>query len=504
MCACSKKEDTAQTSIQTTIFENTDNILDLCIYETDTLNPLKTSVKQNAEVLSLLYDSLFDITSNFSAIYNVAKNITLSSDGLIYAIEIQNDIHFTDGTPLTAEDVVASINTIVASSGYFKSRLSMITHASCKRNIVYIHVSRPVANFKMLLDFPILPKTCAEEKESDMPLHVYQGSGLYTLSNYLLNKEIHLKVNKNHYSGTLPQIESIIIHIATNRETAMHMLEIGEIDMLVENDLSRIPPHRKLEYNQYNACNFVYIGMQAKETYINTPITRSAISAALKRQALLESINTNAVPTLFPVHPHAEIIQTDMAFSQNQPTYADGILLADGWTDVDNNGILEKQINGQYYSLSFTLCVNRDAPQKVFLAEQIKKNLLNFGIEIKISALPFSEYKNTILSETYDLYLGETTLLPNFDLKDVLSLSLQNEMPDSLIEAIKEAQFSCDDTTLKKINQTILHTYSTFLPLTGLYFENDVLLCDSSIDTEKITTLNPYKSIMYWAFKNPR
>ena len=111
------------------------DILDLCIYNTDTLNPLTTSVKHNAEVLSFMYDSLYTAQSDFSAAANLAENASVSPDGLTYTVQIRSGVQFSNGETLTANDVAASINTIIASNGYYKNRLTMIKGAAAKGNV---------------------------------------------------------------------------------------------------------------------------------------------------------------------------------------------------------------------------------------------------------------------------------------------------------------------------------------------------------------------------------
>ena len=84
------------------VYISTDETLDLCIYNIDTLNPLKTSAKQNAEVLSLLYDSLFIVSSDFTAIPSLCESFAVSKDGLVCTAKIKNGVYFQNGKKLTS------------------------------------------------------------------------------------------------------------------------------------------------------------------------------------------------------------------------------------------------------------------------------------------------------------------------------------------------------------------------------------------------------------------
>lgn len=481
------------------------DILDLCIYNTDTLNPLTTSVKHNAEVLSFMYDSLYTAQSDFSAAANLAENASVSPDGLTYSVQIRSGVQFSNGETLAANDVAASINTIIASNGYYKNRLTMIKGAAAKGNRVEIYLKKPTANLNVLLDFPILPKGGKEEhakgENNDVLSSVIPGSGIYQLSEYQLNKEIRLKVNRSHHSGAMPYIETVVIHMAADRETAVSMLENSRIDVLTgyAADIETYTPRKKLNYKTYNGCRFVFLGMNTKEKEANTPKVRSAVSAAIHREDILSAGNVNAIISSLPVHPGAYLYSSDTDLYGINQSGAGGLLTAEGWADTDSNGILDKTVLSKKYELSFELLVSADSPTKTLIAESIRKSLSALGINIKIRSLPYAAYQSKIASGDYELFLGETELLPNFDFDDISTLSKLNQKDIALSDEIKDTQSATDSMTQKENYSQILSLYSAQRPVAGLYFKNEVLLCDERIKADNILTLNPYKSVHTWS-----
>lgn len=495
--------DTAEAAAKAEAWVDSDDILNLCIYNTDTLNPLETSVKHNAEVLSLMYDSLFTPSSDFSAVPNLAESFSVSSDGLTFTVQIRSGVKFQNGDALTCADVAASINTVIASAGYYKNRLGMIKSAESKDNCVEIYLKEPTANLSVLLDFPILPEggNQKEYTQGGVLSAVIPGSGLYELSEYHLNKEILLKANRGHHSGTVPYIENIVIHMAADRETAVSMLENSRIDMLTSYaaDIDTYTPRKKLSYQAYNGCRFVFLGINTKEKETNTPKVRNAISAAVNRSDILSSGNLSAITASLPIHPAAGLYSSDTDLYGINQSGAGGLLAAEGWSDTDSNGVLDKTVLYKKYELSFELLTSSDSPTKTLIAESIRKSFSALGINIKIRSLPYDTYKSKIASGDYDLFLGETDLLPNFDFTDILTLSMPHHNDDALTAAIKDSQLTSDYMTQKENYSEILSLYCADRPAAGLFFKNEMLLYDERIKVGSITTLNPYKSVQNWS-----
>jgi len=472
LCACTGEDktdnDSTHAAVPTETWVETDNTLDLCIYHVDTLNPLKTSVKHNAEVLSILYDSLFTANTDFSATNNLAEQYHVSPDGKTITVKIRRGIFFSDNQPLTAADVAASVNSIAASDGYYKKRLSVLKGAKANGDSVVIALHHPMDNPAILLDFPILPNGGNTKTKNANTQDISPGSSVYSLEEYYLNREIHLRANYNHFSDVTPLIETIIIHIVKDQDTAVNMLESSRIDILTAYaaNLQDNTLRKTLRYNMYPDCRFLFLGVNTMDTEKIPPVVYQAVSAAIDRKHILSEADIDGIHTAFSIHPNARSLNENI-YSMEENN-AHGLLITDGWNDSDSDGILEKTIARKKYTLSFMLLVNKDNATHLFVATLIKECLTEVGIDITIHALPFTRYQPEIETGRFDFYLAETDLLPNFDSKDIQTLVYENS----------------DKETSAVI---------------GICFRNARLLCDTRIDASNIQTLNPYKSVCYWS-----
>ncbi len=475
-CSCIKNDNDENSTLFASApgeaWTQTDTSLDLCIYQIDTLNPLKTSVKHNAEVLSILYDSLFSATTDFTAEMQLAQQYDIATDNKAITVKIRKDVYFSNNSPLTAKDVAASFNTIATSSGYFKQQLPNLIGAKASGDRVTISFSAPTAFPEILLDVPILPNGGATKKETD---HQYAddlspGSGIYTLSDYFLNKEIHLQANQHHFSGIIPAIERVIIHIVKDQKTAVSMMENSRIDMITGSavNLQSYTPQKALQNALYPGCRFLFIGVNQTPSLKNTSLIHNAISAGIHRANLLKKSYLSGAITCSAIHPNKMSNEAD----EPQRSAANGLLVADGWIDKTHDGILEKKANGKTYTLSFELLVHRENTTHTFLAETLQKQLAELGVYLKIRTCSFQDYQKKIRENNFDFFLGEANLLPNFDTADITKIAGTHNTKS-------------EEDTIK--------------PCIGICFFNEQLLYDTNIQAANIKTLNPYKSIAHWS-----
>ena len=111
--------------------------------------------------------------------YDLATGYTVSEDGLTWTVTIRDDVSFTDGEPLTAQDVAFTYNTVKTSSSVNDFTMLDYAEAADGATVVF-HMTRP---------FSIWPYTMANV--GILPEHAYDpvsygsqpiGSGRYTLS----------------------------------------------------------------------------------------------------------------------------------------------------------------------------------------------------------------------------------------------------------------------------------------------------------------------------------
>lgn len=112
---------------------------------------------------SLLYEGLFHLDGQFTPQPLLCASYTYDPEALTYVLTLRQGVVFSDGSPLTAADVKATL-TAARSSARYAPRLADVKSISAGNGTVTLTLSRPNSALPALLDIPIL-KSGTEKKD---------------------------------------------------------------------------------------------------------------------------------------------------------------------------------------------------------------------------------------------------------------------------------------------------------------------------------------------------
>ena len=98
-------------------------------------NPYICTATVNRAAFSLLYESLFVVSSHFRAEPLLCESFTVSEDGKTYRYTLVSGVSFSDGTPLTAQDAAASLRAAQQSALYSGRLAHMLSDARCAHRL---------------------------------------------------------------------------------------------------------------------------------------------------------------------------------------------------------------------------------------------------------------------------------------------------------------------------------------------------------------------------------
>ena len=158
--------------------------------------------------------------------YDLATDYSVREDGLTWTVTIRDDVSFTDGEPLTAEDVAFTYNTVKASSSVSDFTMLDYAEAADDRTVVF-HMNRP---------FSIWPYTMAVT--GIVPEHAYDsatygaspiGSGRYILKQWDRGQQVILEANPDYYGGE-PLMKKVTI-LFMEEDAAFLAAQAGQVDL---------------------------------------------------------------------------------------------------------------------------------------------------------------------------------------------------------------------------------------------------------------------------------
>ena len=508
----------------------------LAWYQNGTLNPVLDSTSINRVLCEALYEGLFEVTNNFTA-----ENVLCESyegDGTTFTFTLRGDVTFWSGEPLTAADVVASLEAAhYNESSPFYNRLTEVSSIEAVgTNQVRIVLSSPNINFPRLLDIPIYREGSADSgsfADGTGPYRPVEGENQWTL-----------EANENWHGGFLGSIRHITLVTMTRADTALSSFQTGDVSLMRASRIDPNPPNvgGSVDTVQTASASLHYLGFNYNDSLLSSAGVRRALSAALSRQSLCETqLQTFADPAILPVNPQPadsslslnmsadpngaaqllrEALQSDTGgSSEDEPSdtedeYTDdeGDYTDDEYTG-EGDGSGGESDSGETESggssspsgvgseaetvLSIRLLVNSDNAFKVAAAEQIAAswNALD-GVSVTVDAQPYETFVSRLQSGDFDVYYGETQLTADFDLRPLLSsggsLNYGGYSGESMASAI----------AAMRSGDNVVGFYQTFLeemPIVPIAFECDqIIIRKGLIDNYQPAPYNAFAGLETW------
>ncbi|MBO4467667.1 MAG: hypothetical protein J5766_00045 [Clostridia bacterium] len=411
-CEKSKKKAAAPSAAETAAKTHNPSTMTLLFNKTDSLNPYTAKTENNRLLTRLIFEPLVLTDNDLNPVYRLAKEVKL--DGKTCSVTIKDTV-FSDGTAVTASDVIYSYNLAKNYGGLYSSHLYEVNSITAVSNTtVSFSLSRPDPYFVSLLDFPILKSGSDKATDSDGNLKTPVGCGRYTPTD-----DAFVLAQNGNYHGKKGDIKEIKLIHAPDNDSVSHYIEIGATD-LYYSDLSgeniiRMSGKR----TDINLNTLVYLGINASSPAFKEKYFRYAISSAVDRTALCRDAFFNSAS---PAAGYFNSALTKTKAFQSLKPASDLEITVDnlkkmGYNDKNTDGYYV-DANGKHFVIR--LLVNKESNSKLLAAKLIASQLKSAGIEIKVVECPYAEFLNLISTNAFDLYLGEVSILPNFDMSPLV------------------------------------------------------------------------------------
>lgn len=376
--------------------EETVQELTLTCYPDATMNPLLCTEYTNRALFSLLYQSLFVVDREYQVEPMLCKYFTRSEDMKTYTFYLE-DATFSDGSRLTAKDVMATL-LAAKESTWYGGRFTHIGEISLAgENGVTVQLDTAYENLPILLDIPIIK---ANQLESDFPL----GTGPYVLEHNALGMRLRRRNNwwcSAEMTVTAPAISIVAAESTTQIRDEFEFSDLGLV--LADPGSDNYADFRcDFELWDCESGIFLYLACNMNSELFADPAVRSALSYAVDRDTIAEKYYRGfARSAVLPMSPQSPYYSQKLA-----EEYAfDGVKFAQALNDAS---IFQEE--------PAVFLVNSDDSLRVRVARKIRDMLVDCGLKVTMKEVTSSEYKTALLYRTYDLYLGQTKLSPNMDL----------------------------------------------------------------------------------------
>ncbi|MHB8173737.1 MAG: ABC transporter substrate-binding protein [Nitrospirota bacterium] len=277
-----------------------------------TLDPAYIVDVPGGQVAAKIFDGLVSYDDKARIIPGLASSWSVSPDGRTYTFNIRPGVKFSDGREVTSADFKYSFERVLSpktnsprtwlfdrikgARQFMEGKSAEVVGIKCpdSRTLV-IELREPFGPFLGLLAMPgayVVPKEEVAkygEHFSDHPV----GTGPYTLLKWDHGSRIVLKANRNYFGGR-PGVSGISYRVIPEELTAVAEFERGNLDAL------NVPAPEFRRYSQdprWNkrllsqvGLNTYYLGMNCQKAPLNDVRVRRAISMAIDRKRILETV----------------------------------------------------------------------------------------------------------------------------------------------------------------------------------------------------------------------
>lgn len=391
--------------------------------EPSTLSPYTSTDLYSQQVQSFILESLLtrDIeTYKWKGM--LADKWEISKDKKVFTFKIRDNAKFSDGKPVTAEDVKFSLDSI--RDDRYKSVIQKPFYEGLDRvEIVDAHTVKfytkdnRYKNFDMAAGLSILPKHVYGNPE-DKFSRLVVGSGAYKIENYEKGKRIILvrnpfywDIKRNQEDGE-NNFDKIILKFLEQPEIQFETFKKKELDYMTLTPEQYVQktkgPGWGKEFIKVRASNKVpkgynYIGLNQKSAILSSKQVRLALAQLVNRKLMINKFRFGLAENTNGPIPNGTDSTPDIPSIPFDPKKALKNLEEDGWKDSDKDGVLDKTINGKKTDLKITILMATNQWEKYLTV--IKEEAKKVGFEIDIKNIEWNAFLKIMDEGNFDAFI---------------------------------------------------------------------------------------------------
>jgi peptide/nickel transport system substrate-binding protein len=390
--------------------------------QVDTLNPLYVSTGAEAAASRLVFSSLYNYDTTGTLHQDVADAMTINGDATEYTVHIRDDVSWHDKRPLTANDIVFTVNLMKNPAVRSPLRINWldVSAEATSNNEVKFKLPAAYAAFPHALTFPILPEhvlqsiapgAIRESAFSRSPV----GSGPFAfrllqaadaVSNH---KVVHLVANKEYYGGA-PRLDRFEIHAFPEEKDILRALKAGELSAAAGISVTAAPDINSGRYKliPQPIDSGVYLLLNMNNPILKDDKVRKALQAATDTALLRKEIGGGVRPLDAPIIENRSTA-SDLPHLPPADQQAAGKLLDDAGWKVSGSYRMK---DNQPLMLTITTTKGSEYEKTVSNVESQWKKI---GIKVEKKIVDTKSVSSTFVQDTlqarnFDVLLYELSL----------------------------------------------------------------------------------------------
>lgn len=467
------------------------------------INPILATDSASGEIAGWIFNSLVKYDKNANVVGDLAKSYKfINKTTLIF--NLRKNVYWQDGKKFSAKDVVFTYRLLTSPkiftpySSDFRYVKSVKALTDYKVEVIY---KKPYFKALEIWMIGILPEHILKDEKNLMTSRFNQhpvGTGPYRLKQFSISSDIVLVANKRYFEHK-PKIEKIIYHFVPDPSTGFLMLKTKKLDvgsltpLQYERQIGKsFKKHFKIV--EQISHGYTYLGFNLKRKKFQDRRVREAINLAIDRKMLTQILFfSHAKVCVGPFMPGT------FAYNENVKPPKLNLKRA--------KELLREAGYSKNHPLSFEIATNSNNSIRMFAAQIIQYQLAKIGVKVKIRAMEWQAFLNTIviprkfdtillgwslglMPDAYPLWDSKSDKIGGFNL-----VGYHSKEVDKLIE---KAEITIDRNKLSKIYKKMFKIIANDLPYIFLYIPNSITAVNKDIKNIEPSIIGIFHNEIDW------
>lgn len=401
------------------------HVVEANISDIKTLNPVLNSDTASSQVIGLIYDSVLGSRANGDLVPVLAKELPkTSSDGLTYTITLRDNLKWSDGSPITADDVKFTYDLMFDPAfkdvnsprrGDLETYVQSITVKDPKTIVFQLKkIYAPFAPAQ--LQYGILPKKVwgslqpKEVNTTDLNTNPTVTSGPWKFVKWDKGQQVTLNKNPDYWNGA-PNLDTYVYKVVADSVAAANQLKTGEVDFasLDPSQLSNVQANPDITIVTFPVAIFTFYAYNqnpsAKVSKIfSDKAVRQALLYAIDRQGIVDAL-------YFKQAVVADSVEPPVGWAYNKdttpkyphdPAKAESMLDAAGYKKGADG--IRANANGD--KIAFTIITNAGNKVRENSVVAMQDAWKKIGVDCTPKLITFPQLVSQITNDrTFDVFL---------------------------------------------------------------------------------------------------
>jgi ABC-type transport system substrate-binding protein len=439
------------------------------------------------ELIAKIFSGLLRVDKNLKIVPDLAQSYHREKDGLRWTFTLREDARFSDGSPVTSEDVVFSWKRVLAPQSLSPRKWVFENIAGAKnysdgktQNVeglkikdsktLVVELEKPFATFPHLLTMPaasIVPQKLYANPNFD-PAYTPLGSGPFTLKEW--NPDVSVVLEPNLFYPSQNSVRASLTYLVIPEDaSALSMLETGALDILKlpRQQLGALKARfQDHSFQEVQELNTYFIGFDHRKPYLDIAF-RKAVAHLIQRELWTKTLlGGQGEAALSPVPG----ILLPQIVPPSLPEYSE-----------EKAKMLFRQSAAFGRKIVFLISSSKE---NFPIAETLQAHLKTIGASVALKVLDWSAFKEALIKGEGDLFYlswwGDYAHPENFLYPPFHSINqgaggnrvyYKNPQMDTLLEIF---QIETDEEKRKKILTDTFFLFTQDLPWVPLWHRKTV------------------------------